>query len=125
MKVFGKCQNCKNEISVSVNYGTRLEIAMYEGETKSNYCKNCNKKNEFHINDLRAKESKFSLIISGLIFLIGTPLTIYLLFDYLIIPHNPYIALIIAGFIAVPMTIYGIIRKQDMIRVRAFNRAYK
>ena len=125
MKVYGKCQNCKNEISVSVDYGTRIEITMYEGETKSVLCKNCTVKNKFHINDLQAKESKFAIIISGIIFLIGTPLIIYLFYDYLIATHNPYFTLVIVGFVAVPMTVFGIIRKQDLIRVRSFNRAYK
>ena len=55
---------------------------MNEGETKSIECKTCGEANTFHVDEVEARQSKIALRIAAVIFLVGTPLTLYLMWGY-------------------------------------------
>ena len=122
MKVYGKCQKCKSEIGYSTSVNTRIEFAMQVGENKSLNCKDCGIKTVFHVDELYTKESKIAKIGAGLIFLIGTPLIFFLVNPIFTNSRNHYVIYVIGGFLLVPVIAYGIIKKQDQIRVNSFNR---
>jgi len=123
MKVYGKCKKCKTEIGHSTSANTRVEFAMQDGETKTLNCKNCEMKTEFHVDELYTKESKIAQIGAGLIFLNGTPLILFFVNPIFSGSRNHYVIYVVGGFLLVPVIAYGIIKKQDQIRVSSFNRS--
>ena len=123
MKIYGKCKKCKQEIGFKSYSPTRVEFAMNEGEKKILDCKSCGAKSEIHVDQLYAKESKLAKIISGLIFLVGTPLIILLTFPVLSRSRNHYVILIVGGLLLLPVIAYSIIKRQEQTRVSAFNRS--
>jgi len=123
MKIYGKCEKCKTEIGYSTSAHTRVEFAMQEGEKKTLNCKNCGIKTDFHVDELYTKESKLAQIGAGLIFLIGTPLMFFFVNPIFAENRNHYAIYIVGGFILVPVIAYGIIKKQDQMRVSSFNRS--
>ena len=122
MKVYGKCPQCDNEIGYSTSANTRVEFAMQDGETKKLTCKNCGQTKEFHVDELYTKESSLAKIGAGLIFLIGTPLMFLFVSPIFSGSRNHYVIFIVGGFLLVPVIAYGIIKKQDQVRVSSFNR---
>ncbi|VXC37247.1 hypothetical protein [Maribacter litoralis] len=122
MKVYGKCLQCSNEIAYATSANTRVEFAMQDGEIIKLTCKNCGKINEFHVDKLHAKQSNLAKIGAGIIFLIGTPLMFLFVSPIFSESRNHYVILIIGGFLIIPVIAYGIIKKQDQVRVSSFNR---
>ena len=122
MKVYVKCPKCENEIGYSTNANTRVEFAMQNGENKKLTCKNCGRTTDFHVDELNAKESNLAKIGAGLIFLIGTPLMFLFVSPIFTGSRNHYVIFIVGGFLLVPIVAYGIIKKQDQVRVSSFNR---
>jgi len=122
MKVYGKCKKCKNEIGYSISVNTRVEFAMQDGENKILNCKNCGMNTEIHVDELYAKKSKLAQIIAGLIFFIGTPLTLLFVYPVLSESSNHYVIYMVSGFLLVPVMVYGIIIKKEQNRVSSFNR---
>ena len=122
MKVYVKCPKCENELGYSTNANTRVEFAMQDGENKKLTCKNCGRTTDFHVDELNAKESNLAKIGAGLIFLIGTPLMFLFVSPIFTGSRNHYVIFIVGGFLLVPVVAYGIIKKQDQVRVSSFNR---
>lgn len=122
MKVYGKCKNCKTEIGYFTSTYTRVEFAMQDGEKKALNCKNCGTTTEFHVDELFTKASKIAQIGAGLIFLIGTPLMFFFVNPIFTGSRNHYVIYIVGGFLLIPVIVYGIIKKQDRMRVNSFNR---
>lgn len=121
MKVYGICKNCEGEISITTDAHTRVEFVMYKDETINIHCKSCGQHNDFHVDRLYAKPSKIAQIISGLVFLIGTPLTFYLVNPVFTGSRNHYVIYIVGGFVLVPVVVFAIINRQDQTRVSSFN----
>tara|TARA_R110002167_G_scaffold365301_2_gene589487 strand:+ start:30 stop:428 length:399 start_codon:yes stop_codon:yes gene_type:complete len=122
MKVYVKCPKCENELGYSTNANTRVEFAMQDGENKKLTCKKCGRTTDFHVDELNAKESNLAKIGAGLIFLIGTPLMFLFVSPIFTGSRNHYVIFIVGGFLLVPVVAYGIIKKQDQVRVSSFNR---
>ncbi|MDO1514572.1 hypothetical protein Q2T41_18105 [Maribacter confluentis] len=122
MKVYVKCPKCENELGYSTNANTRVEFAMQDGENKKLTCKNCGRTTDFHVDELNAKESNLAKFGAGLIFLIGTPLMFLFVSPIFTGSRNHYVIFIVGGFLLVPVVAYGIIKKQDQVRVSSFNR---
>lgn len=122
MRLYIKCSDCDHDISFWTWTSERVDLKMTHGDKIELDCKNCNKKSKYYIDDLRAKESKIALIIALIIFIIGTPIALILLWDY-IWQTGLYGALGLILIIGIPSTIYGIINKNDSQRVRLFNRS--
>ena len=123
MKVYGKCKNCKKEIGYSTSANTRIEFAIQGGEKKTLNCKNCGLKTAFEVDELYTKDSKIAQIGAGVILLIGTPLMFLFVNPVFTGSRNHYVIYIVGGFLLIPVIAYGIIKKQDQIRVNSFNRS--
>lgn len=121
MKLYTNCKSCKNEIRFFTWESDRIRLAMDKGKKIELKCKKCGHKYNYHLNDMTAKENKIVLIIGLLIFLGGTPLTIYLLWDYLFRVALIYSTIAFAVLIGVPLTIYILIEKEQREKVSRFN----
>ncbi len=124
MKLFIKCSNCKSEISFWTWCQDRVALKMLKGERIDLTCKKCQKTIAYAVDDFKAIDSKLAIFIALVIFILGAPTLIFLLWDYLWQPGF-YIskAVIITSIIAIPGLIFGIINKQDSQRVSRFNRS--
>ena len=122
MKVYCKCHTCKKEITSKTWANTRLEIAMKEGEAKRLQCKHCLSTDQYHVDELYAKESKIALIIAALFLFVGTSLVFVLIKPYLLVSRNHYFIKIAGSSIILPGNVFSLIRRGDRRRVRIFNR---
>jgi|SRR5690606_20794735 hypothetical protein len=122
MKIYGQCGNCKDEINYSTSANTRIQFAMRNEENLTLTCTNCQIKTTFHVDELYARESKVAHIVAGLIFLLGTPLILFLFSPVFLINTNPFVTYIFGGFLLIPVIVFGIIKQQDRTRVNCFNR---
>lgn len=114
MKVYVKCQSCKNEIFYRTDANTRVEFAMQDGETKGINCKNCGTDTDFHVDELFAKPSNMPYLIVALAILTVIIITLYFLF----LSDSGYV---IIAF-GLPFIFYLILTKQDQTRVSNFNK---
>jgi len=120
MRLYIKCSDCNNEISFWTWSPDRVNLKMTHGDKIDLDCKKCNTTKKYYIDDLRAKKSKIALLIASIIFIIGTPIALILLWDY-IWQTGLYGAFGLILIIGIPSTIYGIINKNDSQRVSIFN----
>jgi hypothetical protein len=116
-----RCNNCNQEIKKWTWYTDRIELAKSEGEFIEQNCKSCDNKTKNHVDDFQATPSKFAHVIASLIFLIGTPIVLYLIWDVLWMLKRSYSILVVAGLVLVPITVYVLILKDDRRKVRSFN----
>ena len=119
MRIYGRCKNCRADVSCSTSASTRIEFIKKHNEYKEIECQNCGTITKFHIDDLRARESKLAKIVAFLILVIGTPLT-FVIFGLFYTNFNVYA--IVGGFFLIPVIIYRFIQNQDQQRVLDFNR---
>jgi hypothetical protein len=74
---------------------------MEKGKTIELICKSCGLKEKYHLNNLKAIPSKISLIVGLGIFLIGTPLIIYLTWNLIFESLNIYLISSLIGIIGI------------------------
>lgn len=121
MRLYSNCIKCTKEISFFTWEPDRIHLAMDKGQKIELKCKNCGHVYKYHLNDLTAKESKVALIIGLAIFLVGTPLTVYFLWDYLFKTALIHSTIVFLALISVPITIYSLIEKEQLRKVSHFN----
>ena len=122
MKVYSTCTDCKKEISIRTWATTRVDLKMKHGDSIELHCKACNKSDKYLINDIIAKDSKIAILVGLIVLIIGTPITLILLWDY-IWQSGLYGAFGLILIIGIPSFIYMIINNNDQKRVRFFNRS--
>ncbi|GGE01881.1 hypothetical protein GCM10011312_26590 [Planktosalinus lacus] len=74
MRLYTNCHNCKKEIRFSSWDSDRVELSKSKGNKIELTCKKCGQTDLYHLNRIKATESKIAQIIGLTIFLIGTPL---------------------------------------------------
>lgn len=119
MKIYGTCKRCEKELSFWSSTKTRVEFAMKYGDSKKLKCNECQKNNEFQVDELFAKESRMAMFISVFMLLIGTPLVFYTVLIFLPVTKGIYV---IGGFLFAPVYAYIMINKHEQTRVDDFNR---
>jgi len=116
-----KCHNCGNPIRFFSFASDRLELSKFKTQTKIGFkCRKCGQTDKYDINDVFAK-SKIIQILALVIFLIGTPLVLILLWDYIWTFRNVYAVATMTGLIMIPSLIYGIMTKNINMKQRTFN----
>lgn len=116
-----KCHNCGKQIRFYSFASDRWELSNHKSFTKITLkCRNCGLKDNYHINDVFAK-SKIIQILSLLIFVIGTPLILFLLWDYIWTLRNVYAISVIIGLIMIPSTISIIMTRNIEFQQNTFN----
>ena len=123
MKLYAVCDKCKSDISFWTWNINQIDFKKSKNEWIPLTCKRCNHMEKYHIDTISARESKVALIVGLTIFLVGTPLLFIFLWDYLFKTNNVYTILGLVTPLIVPSLIYGIISKNDLKRVRNFNRS--
>jgi hypothetical protein len=102
--------------------GTRVDLAREKGEYLELTCKQCGSAPKYHVDELKAKPSRLAHIVALVIFLVGTPLMFMVLREPLQRTAWLYALAAIVGLLLVPVTVYGLIMKDDRTRVSTFNR---
>jgi len=97
---------------------------MQYGEEIDFSCQKCGSFNKRRVNEFYAKPSKIAFFVAALIFLICTPIFLYLSLFYRVQLSNPTILLSFGGEILLPIVVYTLLLKQDRNRVNAFNRHF-
>lgn len=121
MRLYTDCHNCHKQINFFSLAEDRGELFRDKDSVEFNLiCKKCNQKSQYHVNKIYAKENKLALVIGLTFFLIGTPITICLLWEYLL-KVDPFSISYFLGVIAIPFTIYSLIKKTQHKKVRLFN----
>lgn len=62
---------------------TRVDLKMKFSDKIEINCKNCNRTNKYSIDDLKARESKIAALIGLVVLIIGTPVILILLWDFI------------------------------------------
>ncbi len=115
------CIHCTYEIEVNEFVNDRAELAKEKGDSIELICENCKSKNSYHVNKIRAKESKVVSIVAFCVFLSGTGLIAFLLKDYLFLPNNPYNVLAFGGVLLIPSMVFMVLNKHEGGNVKRFN----
>lgn len=123
MKLFTNCKNCKSEIRFKSWYSDRVEIKKSVGDSLQLKCKSCNKTDKYRIDTIKAKESKLALFFAFIIFLIGTPIMLFFLWDYFLKANYLYGILGLLLPLIIPSVIYMIVNKNESSKVRLFNQS--
>ena len=121
MKLIVNCKNCQEKITLKNSVNDRAELSKEIGNEFKLKCKGCLIEHKYHMNDVKAKESRLLAIIAFLFFVFGTGIFVYLLREYLFMPNNPYNVLAIGGIILIPSFVYVIFKKQERDNTRRFN----
>ena len=121
MRLYSNCHECKKEIRFSTWESDRVGLSKAKGNKIELTCNYCRKTDYYHVNQIRATESRFAGLTALIIFLIGTPLTIYLTWDYIFQFSYIYIIAGLTGIIGVPITVYSIIEKEQRDKISRFN----
>ena len=120
MRLVVYCKKCSTRNPLKIRAGDRVELKMKYGDAIDLTCKNCNAKNKYRIDDIKA-EQKFGSLISFIIVLILMILGVYFLWDYAMHKlSSPY--LIPIGLLVL-LFIYIVINKEMNAKVRNFNRS--
>lgn len=122
MIIATKCSKCDQEIKKWTWYSDRVELAKSESEFLEMYCKSCNTSAKYHVDSFNAEPNKLAIITATAVFLIGTPLVFYFIWDLLLELTWSYSILKVAGLLLIPVIVYGIILKNDRRKVNSFNR---
>lgn len=124
MNIYFKCQNCTQENRLKTNARTRVEFAMENGNLINSKCSFCGLENILKVNRLYAKKSKSILIISSIIFLIGSAIGVYYVIKMIFEMKTVIGIAIIASGLLLPIWIYNILNQEERSRVNSFNRTY-
>ena len=100
----------------------RAELSREIGNEFNLRCEECLREKKYHVNDVKAKESKLIALIALAIFVFGTGIIVYLLRDYFFMSNNPYYVRAIGGSLIFPFLVYMIFTKQERGNVNRFNR---
>lgn len=122
MKLYISCSNCREEIGIRTWATNRVDLKMKHGQVMKLHCNHCKKINKYTIDELKAKDSKIAILIGLLVLIVGTPTILVLLWSY-IWKSGLYAVLGLTAIIGIPSLVYSVIRKNDLNRVRNFNRS--
>lgn len=122
MNLITTCENCKQELRIWTFAQDRVELARQKGDQIALTCKKCSSTSKYPVDDFSAVPNRFLQSIALLTFLMGTPLIIWLIWDVIWNLTMSYLILVASGLFLIPVIIYGLILKNDRLRVNSFNR---
>ena len=93
-------------------------MAMKHGKNMELNCIHCSKKSSIHINSVFAKSDKTSLIITSLIFLIGSAVILYYVRDMILNYEISMDTYIFSSTLLIPFFIYYTLNQKDANRVK-------
>lgn len=99
----------------------RVEFALRDGDEQIYFCKACGHEDKYHVDSFTAAPNKLIQVVASIVFLIGTPIGIYLLWDIIWAMTYSYAILGVAASGLIPIAIYMLLLRDDRRRVSAFN----
>ena len=121
MKIYAQCKNCRSEINFRANASDRFVLARKFGERIDLNCNSCGTKKQYHLNELKAEESRFISIIAMLIFLGGTTAIFVYLWPYFFRTSYVYAVSGLLGVLTMPFLVYQAINHGQSNKVKYFN----
>lgn len=116
------CKSCRQIIRFNVLWvSDRVELAKKKGETIEIECK-CGHSGSYHVDDITAGNNRFISILSSVIFLIGTPMVVYLIWKTIGRINHPYAITALLGGSLIPFLIYLALTKSQRDKQKTFNR---
>lgn len=122
MRLKTSCAECGSDLYTSTFAEDRVDYVKRKGEYFRLNCKNCGHQGKYHVDDLYATPSKMAEIIALGIFLIGTPLLFWLIWEVVWQLTNIYMIAVATGVFLVPSITYVFLLRNQRLRVNAFNR---
>ena len=116
------CKSCREEIRFFSLANDRVRLAKKKGEKFELRCDKCKSIDLYHVDEINAEENKIILIVGLMIFIIGTPLILYLIWDYIFQFANVRAIVGFVTMIGIPFIFFLIINENEEKRVRTFNR---
>lgn len=123
MKLYAACEKCKSDISFWTWKETRMDFKKSKKENILLSCKKCNHSYKYSIDFIYAKESKIAMAVGLIILVAGSSFSMIFLWDYLFQTNNIYTIFGLTGILLIPSIVYRILSKNDVQRVRDFNRS--
>ena len=122
MKLIVNCKECRNKIKLKSSVNDRAELSREIGNEFNLRCEECAREKKYHVNDVKAKESKWIDLIALGIFVFGTVIIGYLLRGYFFMSNNPYYVRAVGGSLIFPSLVYMILKKIERDNANRFNR---
>jgi len=97
-----------------------VRLAKKKGEKIKLKCK-CGHTEAYHVNDIMAGTNRMISLLGSGIFLIGTPVVVYLIWNTIGGTHYPYAISALLGGGLMPFLIYRAITKYESDKKRMFN----
>jgi hypothetical protein len=116
------CKSCRQIIRFNVWWiSDRVELMKKKGENIDVKCK-CGHADSYHVNDITAGNNRVISILSSVIFLVGTPVIIYIIWRTIGGVNYPYAVAALLGGGVIPFLIYLTITKSQQDKLSTFNR---
>lgn len=116
-----RCNKCRRQIKFSERVSDRIQLVRKKSEFINIRCKNCGQLDEYHVDDIRAEQSKIPMILAAIILIAGTPLIGYALWLGIGLENRP-VSVGMFSILLVPILIYLTITKSQREKIWAFNR---
>ena len=120
MRLYTYCHKCKKKIRFSSWESDRVELSKSKGERIELTCKNCGYKGFYHVNSVKAIESKSLQIISLTVYFLGTPLMLIWFWDYILRFTYIYVIAGLIGLLGVPFMLYSVIEREEKEENKTF-----
>lgn len=116
------CKACRQIIRFNVMWvSDRVELSKKKGENIDIKCK-CGHSDSYHVDDITADNNRAISILSSVIFLIGTPIIVYVIWKTIGGVNYPYAVAGLLGGGVIPFIIYLTITKSQRDKQSTFNR---
>lgn len=121
MKLFVNCNNCYEKIIFHNAANDRVELENELGRTIKLDCTSCLKSARYHVNEIEAIERQFIFVAALFIFIVGTLIGFYYVYQHLFHAQNIGVYKAVMGVIMIPSFVYVILNKQEKDNVERFN----
>ncbi len=121
MKLYTRCQNCKEDIYFTSFSSDRFQLARKRGNLIFLDCKSCGTKASYEPNAIFAEESKGIGWAAAIILIGGTIGLFMFVWKYITRTTDVWAIANFAALLGVPFLVYQAITKTQRDRVRYFN----
>lgn len=125
MKLHTNCHTCNHEINVQPVVDNRIDLEKIKGTPFQLRCIACNTISGYHVNEVKAIESKSIKLIALFIFVVGTLLMVALMVGGFLGLGSFYDVLTGTSLPLFPVFIYIVLIKGEQKKVLLFNRCWK
>ena len=121
MKLYTSCKHCNAEIPVKASVSDRGEFARRKGDWILLQCEECLRKNRYHANEIKAKESQWLAVIASGILFMGTAFLGSLFLPYTLSADGIAVVIMALKLMIFPSIVYVLLLRQERANVSRFN----